>query len=59
MGKNSLRLLRFALKYAGWHSYGFDRSTRDSVKTLQANGLIEVNEFRQFRLNINDHKEEE
>jgi len=50
MGKHCLRLLKFAIKYDGWHSYGTDRSTRDAVNVLCGYDLLEVNEYRQFRL---------
>lgn len=51
MGKNILRLLKFAVRYPGWHSFGKDRSTTDSVRVLAGHGLIEINQYRQFRLN--------
>lgn len=53
MGKHQLRLLKFAIKYHGWHTYGKDRSTVSAVNTLSAMGLLELNEFRQFRLATN------
>lgn len=47
IGKNSLRLLKFAIKFQGeWHSYGTDRSTRDAINTLVSLELIECNQFR-------------
>lgn len=53
MGKNMLRILRFAISYKGWHTYGRDRSTVDAISRLSNLGLIEVNRFRQFRLKQN------
>ncbi len=50
MGKNQLAMLRFAIAYAGWHSYAKNRATTDAVKSLEQLGLIEVNKFHQFRL---------
>lgn len=50
MGKNMLRLLKFAIQYQGWQTYATDRSTVDALNTLSAHGLIEMNEYRQFRL---------
>ena len=50
MGKNMIRLLRFALSYPGWHSYGKDRSTTKALSRLCNLDLIEINSFRQFRL---------
>lgn len=51
MGKNQLRLLKFAITYKGWHPYGTDRSTVDAVNSLVGKGLLKVNESRQFSLN--------
>ena len=50
MGKNMLRLLKFAIQYQGWQTYGTDRSTVDALGALSAMGLIEMNEYCQFRL---------
>lgn len=50
MGKNMKRMLLFAIRYRGWHSWAKDRSTCDAVKRLKRLGFIETNEFRQFRL---------
>lgn len=54
MGKNMLRLLKFAIQYQGWQSYGKDRSTVDALGALSSLGLIEMNEHRQFRLDQPD-----
>lgn len=52
MGKNVKRLLRFAITYPGWHSYGKDRSTVSAIAALEHYEFIEVNrKTRQFRLN--------
>ncbi len=50
MGKNMKRLLLFAIKYKGWHTWGKDRATCDAVRRLEAQGYIETNDCRQFRL---------
>lgn len=50
MGRHQLRLLQFAIRYPGWHSYGTDPITVRVVRSLESLGLIETNEFRQFRL---------
>ena len=55
MGKNQLRLLKFAIRFCRndeWHTYGKDRSTVDAINSLVGKGLLDVNEFRQFRLHI-------
>jgi len=50
MGKNMKRLLLFAIRYPGWHTWGKDRSTVDAVRCLCEQGFIETNKYRQFRL---------
>ena len=50
MGKNMKRLLLFAIRFDGWHSWGKDRSTCDALRRLCHQGFIETNEFKQFRL---------
>ncbi len=51
MGKNTLRLLLFAIKYQGWNSYGTDRQTVDALRRLENLGLVERDQkARQFRL---------
>jgi hypothetical protein len=51
MGRHQLRLLKFAIKYHNeWHTFGTDSTTVNAVKSLCRLGLLEVNEFRQFRL---------
>jgi len=50
MGKNMIRLLRFAIQFPSWHTYGKDRATVDAVKRLERLGFVEINEYRQFRL---------
>ena len=54
MGKNMQRLLKFAIQYPTWHTYGKDRSTVSAVNRLCGLGLIKVNGNRQFRLNIDE-----
>ena len=50
LGKHMQTALLFANSYPGWHSfYSLVRSTRDPIKRLVKRGLIEVNEFNQFR----------
>ena len=48
MSKEQARLLRFALKYPGWQSYC--SKARPVVKSLEQHGLLEVNEYKQFRI---------
>ena len=50
MGKNMKNALLFANKYAGWHSYTTDRPTVNAINRLKDNGLVEVNEFQQFKV---------
>jgi len=49
MTKEQARLLRFAIKYDGWHTYGGD--AKRTLSQLEYHGLIEVSEkTKQFRL---------
>ncbi len=50
LGKHQKRLLIFARKYAGWHTYANNRSTREVVKRLENRKLITVNQHRQFSI---------
>lgn len=52
MGRHQLRLLKFAIKYRGWQSYGTDSTTVNAVGRLTDLGLLEVNDNRQFRLKV-------
>lgn len=54
MGRHQLRLLKFAIHYDGWHTYGTDETTVRAIKSLVRLGLLETNEFRQFRL-VKEH----
>ena len=47
------KCLAFARKYPSeWHSYDQDSKTRKIVKSLADSGLLEVNQFGQFRYNM-------
>lgn len=49
MSKEQARLLRFAIRYPGWHSYG--RDVQRVVDRLGGLGLLELSTIsRQFRL---------
>jgi hypothetical protein len=51
MGKHQLRLLKFAIKYQGWHGYGTDQTTVRVVYGLVRLGILELSDIsRQFRL---------
>ena len=58
MDKNTLRMLRFAMDYPGWHTFnGQDVATVVAVKALSRMELIETNSSLQFRArNVNDWK---
>lgn len=45
------RLLRFAIRFPGWHSYAPD--VRRHVKRAVELGLLEDSGYKQFRLNEN------
>ena len=52
MGRHQLRLLKVAIKHKGWQGLGTHKATFKAVKRLVGLGLLEVNEFRQFRLKV-------
>lgn len=49
IGKNQVKILDFAYRYRGWHSYSKDRATLRALEGLLAKGYLEVNQFEQFR----------
>ena len=49
VGKHQCRLLDFAERFRGWHSYADDRTTRRAIAGLLRRGAIQVNEHGQFR----------
>lgn len=48
LGKNQLAAFNFISRVSGWHTYA-KKETR-TLKTLEKRGLVELNEFQQFRL---------
>lgn len=42
VGVHQVRLLAFAEKYRGWHTFSNDRTTRRAVQALQGRGCLEV-----------------
>jgi hypothetical protein len=50
IGKNMRHALNFARLNAGWYSYAQDRATAEAIRRLARAGLIEINNYRQFRL---------
>ena len=57
MGKNMKRLLLFAIRFPGWHTWGKDRSTCDAVRRLEEQGFIKTNDCRQFILATDEVKQ--
>lgn len=49
IGKNQAKLLDFAFKYQGWHSYSSDKPTLRAIEGLVKRGCLEVNQYQQFR----------
>jgi hypothetical protein len=50
MGKNMKDALAFVKRYPGWHSWDkYCRATKDALCKLEQHGLIETNNFQQFR----------
>lgn len=53
MGKEAIRILKFAIRFDGcWHYYGKDRKIVRAIGTLESLGFIKVNRStQQFTLN--------
>lgn len=49
LGTNMKAALEFATRNYGWHEYANDRATVGAINRLAALGLVDVNEFHQFR----------
>jgi len=50
LGSNMKHSIDFAHNYPGWHSFDARcRATREAIQRLHARGLVEVNQYRQFR----------
>lgn len=56
MTKEQVRMLKFAIDYRGWHTYSKDQDTYRTIKSLVKRGLLETNEFWQFRLTTKEGK---
>ena len=50
LGPLSQKTFDFISQIKGWHSYAGDKQTRGIIKRLKKRGLIETNEFHQFRI---------
>jgi hypothetical protein len=48
LGKRMKQALRFARALSGWHTYAND--VKQSIMRLEKLGLVEVNQFNQFRI---------
>lgn len=54
VGENQTRLLRFAERYPGWHSFSKDRATVRAVQGLEKRGSLRVDwAMGMFRLPYN------
>lgn len=50
IGVNQCKVLLFAEKYKGWHSFRNDRATRAAVERLHAKGYLDINvQTNQFK----------
>lgn len=47
---NQKDMIGFALKYPGWHSFARDKLTVEHVCANVNLGILEINQFNQFRL---------
>ncbi len=50
LGINEIKLLRFVIKYEGWHSVKKDLATQKAAKGLEDKGFIQSNQFGQIIL---------
>jgi len=50
IGYRMQRVLDFARRNPEWHSFDSRRATKSAVERLRRRGLVEVNEFKQFRI---------
>jgi hypothetical protein len=48
-GKHQVKLLDFAYRYKGWHSYATDKTTIRAVDALVKKGYLIINEHNQFK----------
>jgi len=47
-GKHQVKLLDFAYRYKGWHTYSTDSNTMRAIQALNAKGCLLLNQFGQF-----------
>lgn len=47
---DAIKAYRFARKYTNWHTYESDARTVAAIKFLTGYGLVNTNEFNQFRI---------
>ncbi len=47
---DQIKLIKFALKYSGLHTFAQDKRTVEVVCATHNLGIIKVNEFNQFQL---------
>ena len=52
-GHHQKHVLEFAFNNPGWHTFHKDRTTIQAINSLVKLGLVEVNEYGQFRLKEN------
>ena len=50
IGHRMRRALEFAEQWPTWHTFDTARTTRSAVERLQKRGLVETNQFGQFRI---------
>lgn len=49
LGQCQKQMLRFMAAYPNWHSYRGDAKTTRIARSLEKRGLVELNEYGQFR----------
>jgi hypothetical protein len=52
VGKNQVNMLSFAFKYPTWHCHATDRATINALQRLTDKGVLIVNDYGQFKINL-------
>lgn len=50
LGEYQRKMIQFAERVNGWHSYASDAVTVRTIKSLRRRGLIKTNQYQQFKI---------
>lgn len=56
IGHRMKKALDFAMKFPAWHTFDTGRATKSAIERLRNRGLVEVNDYGQFRIVITHPK---